>query len=197
MAFVFAGRVQPEDFQQPGVCRPPGSVGQPGLRGCLPADPHVYHPHEFCQGLGSRVQVSDMGLGGGWGGGIGNSSCQSIVAWQVERTRASLLHLLLLRCWSTGVPDQHHVQCTDEGTKALGQRGTCLKSHRSLDGTLLASCSGMGDERMPCLRARSLHCLVPLPPNVGLQTPLRNPGAPRSRKLELKTREGRRRSGTL
>ena len=55
------GRVQPEDLQQPGVCRPPGPVCQPGLRGRLPADAHVHHPHELCQRLGSRVQVSAGG----------------------------------------------------------------------------------------------------------------------------------------
>ena len=49
--------MQPEDLQQPGVCRPPGSVCQPGLRGRVPADPDVHHPHELRQGLGSRVQV--------------------------------------------------------------------------------------------------------------------------------------------
>ena len=51
------GRMQPEDLQQPGVCRPLGSVCQPGLRGRVPADPHVHHSHELCQRLGSRVQV--------------------------------------------------------------------------------------------------------------------------------------------
>lgn len=55
--FCSVGRMQPEDLQQPGVCRPPGSVCQPGLRGRVPADPDVHHPHELRQGLGSRVQV--------------------------------------------------------------------------------------------------------------------------------------------
>lgn len=55
--FCSLGRVQPEDLQQPGVCRPPGSVRQPGLRGGLPVDPDVHHPHELCQRLGSGIQV--------------------------------------------------------------------------------------------------------------------------------------------
>lgn len=50
-------RMQPEDLQQPGVRCPLSSVCQPGLRGRVPADPHVHHSHELRQRLGSRVQV--------------------------------------------------------------------------------------------------------------------------------------------
>lgn len=59
--FCSVGRMQPEDLQQPGIRRPPGSVCQPRFRGCLPADAHVHHPHELRQRLGRRVQVSSEG----------------------------------------------------------------------------------------------------------------------------------------
>ena len=55
--------MQPEDLQQPGVRRPLSAVCQPGLRGRLPADPHVHHSHELRQGLGSRVQVGAGAVG--------------------------------------------------------------------------------------------------------------------------------------
>ena len=36
-------RLQPEDLQQPGVRRAPLAVGEPGLRGGVPADEDVHH----------------------------------------------------------------------------------------------------------------------------------------------------------
>ena len=55
-------RLQPQDLQQPGVCRAAGTVSQPGLRGRVPIDPDVHHPHEFCQGLGRRVPPANSHL---------------------------------------------------------------------------------------------------------------------------------------
>ena len=51
-------RLQPQDFQQPRVCCPPGPVREPGLRICVPADTHVYNSYELRQGMGSWIQVT-------------------------------------------------------------------------------------------------------------------------------------------
>lgn len=75
--FCSVGRMQPEDLQQPGVCSPPGSVREPGLRGRLPADAHVHHPHELRQRLGGRVQVRSGGRRSRGPGSAGHSEQQS------------------------------------------------------------------------------------------------------------------------
>ena len=50
-------RMQSQNLQQPGVCGPACPVCESRVRVCLPADQNVHHSYEFCQGLGSRVQV--------------------------------------------------------------------------------------------------------------------------------------------
>jgi hypothetical protein len=44
--------MQLEDLQQPGVRGAAVTVSVAGLRGGVPADAHVHHPHELRQGLG-------------------------------------------------------------------------------------------------------------------------------------------------
>ena len=53
-------RMQSQNLQQPGVCGPGCPVCESRVRVCLPADQNVHHSYEFCQGLGSRVQVRQL-----------------------------------------------------------------------------------------------------------------------------------------
>lgn len=46
----FCCRLQSENIQQSGVCRPPLPLRQPRLRGCLRTNQDVYHQDELCQG---------------------------------------------------------------------------------------------------------------------------------------------------
>lgn len=116
--------MQPEDLQQPGVCRPPGSVCQPGLRGSLPADPDVHHPHELRQRLGSRVQVRSGArvMGETQTAELGQPSPQRPETKDEEElgTVRPVLrpHVPFPPHHNPGRGRWHHPRHTDEGTKA-------------------------------------------------------------------------------
>lgn len=152
------GRVQPEDLQQPGVRRPLGSVRQPGLRGRVPADPHVHHPHELRQRLGSRVQVGAGApvLGPQGPQGAQNSQAGLLrdeLGWPsprraegpgisvgrspIRQGRAKRRLPSVSVSQALEAPHPHnpgwgcwyHHRRTDEGTKAQGGKLTCLSHH--------------------------------------------------------------------
>lgn len=154
--FCSVGRMQPEDLQQPGVCRPPGSICQPGLRGRVPADPDVHHPHELRQGLGSRVQVGAGALVPGMRGlQVAQNAEQGLprdeLGWPLPRraegpgiragpspTRREEPSSARPVSQELGAFHPHHnpgwgrwhcPRCTDEGTKAQGGKATSLKLH--------------------------------------------------------------------
>lgn len=157
--FCSVGRMQPEDLQQPGVCCPPGSVCQPGLRGCLPADTHVHHSHELRQRLGSRVQVSTGGgacprAQGRQGpphsrAGPPQSGARPALAQRTEAAIREAATCRLIRaeqCWPRAsdtcapchltLPWAGHciTLCGGEGAEAQGRKVTCPKPHRSWKG---------------------------------------------------------------
>lgn len=57
--FCLSNRLQLEDIQQSRIRRAALSVGEPGLRGSLPAHEDVHDQDELREGLGRRVPPTD------------------------------------------------------------------------------------------------------------------------------------------